>query len=175
MFAHHVRNYFCLVFALTTMVDINAKVYKKCELARELLVQHEFPKSQIATWVCIAYRESRLNTSAVNEYSGDHGLFQINQNFWCSPPGKGQACGISCTSLEDDDIEDDVACVKRIFRAHKRISGNGFTAWHVYAYYCKDEAKVGEYIKGCFDDDDDDDVKDAKGLKDSVSVTLAAK
>lgn len=35
----------------------------------------------------------------------------------------------SCTELRDDDIKDDVTCVKRIFRSFQRMTGNGFNAW----------------------------------------------
>ena len=31
--------------------------------------------------------------------------------------------------LIDDDINDDIRCVKKIFREHKRLSGNGLNAW----------------------------------------------
>jgi len=29
----------------------------------------------------------------------------------------------------DDDLDDDVECVKRIYREHEGLSGNGFNAW----------------------------------------------
>lgn len=79
------------VIAAISLIFISiavGKVYEKCELARELRDVHEIPQSQLATWVCIAQHESLLNTSAFNPGSGDHGLFQISQLFWCSPPGR---------------------------------------------------------------------------------------
>lgn len=108
--------------------------------------------SQVATWVCIARHESEYNTAAVNHGSGDHGLFQISNLFWCSPPGDGYACGLSCSDLEDDDIEDDVICAKRIHREHTRLSGDGFNAWVVYGSHCKGQ-DLNKYIDGCFRDD----------------------
>lgn len=124
-----------------------AKVYKRCELARELRDVHEIPYEQIATWICIVKHESNFNTTALNPVSGDHGLFQISELYWCSPGG--YACGVACASLEDDDLEDDVICARRIYRQHQRISGDGFTAWTVYPHYCKGD--VGHYVEGCFD------------------------
>lgn len=124
-----------------------SKVYTRCELAKELRDVHEVPEDQLATWICILKHESNLNTSAVNPGSGDHGLFQISHLYWCSPVG--HACGVECSALRDDDIEDDVVCARRIFRQHQRISGDGFNAWAVYRYYCKGD--VGRYIEGCFD------------------------
>lgn len=130
------------------------KVYERCELARELYNKHHLPLEQIATWVCIAHRESNYNVSAIGRLnadgSGDHGLFQISDIYWCSPPGKGWVCGISCSDLEDNDITDDVECMRTIFEEHTRLSGDGFNAWAVYQPYCKGRSQ--QYLKGCFDE-----------------------
>lgn len=102
-----------------------AKIYERCELARELHFIHNLPFNQIATWVCIAKYESNFNTSAVGHLnadgSGDHGLFQISDIFWCSPPGRGWVCGLSCAKLENSDISDDVECMKKIYDEHQRL------------------------------------------------------
>jgi hypothetical protein len=104
-----------------------SKVYDRCELARELRDIHNMPVEQIATWVCIVKHESNFNTSAIGRLnwdgSEDHGLFQISDIYWCSPPGKGWACGVTCAELEDEDITDDVECVKKIYEEHQRLSG----------------------------------------------------
>lgn len=100
------------------------KIYERCELARELYYTHHIPFEQIATWVCIAQHESNYNTSAVGNANADgsldHGLFQISDIYWCSPPGKGWVCGLSCAKLENSDISDDVVCMKKIFGEHQR-------------------------------------------------------
>lgn len=128
------------------------KIYERCELARELRYQHNFPIEEVATWVCIAKHESNFNTSAIgrlnSDGSEDHGLFQISDLFWCSPPGNGIGCGLKCSQLEDSDITDDVACMSMIYDEHQRFSGDGFTAWTVYNLYCKE--KSIKYIEGCF-------------------------
>ncbi|XP_055621365.1 uncharacterized protein LOC129765267 [Toxorhynchites rutilus septentrionalis] len=130
------------------------KVYERCELARELYNTHHLPLEQIATWVCIAHRESNYNVSAIGRLnadgSGDHGLFQISDIYWCSPPGKGWVCGVSCSDLEDNDLTDDVECMRTIFEEHTRLSGDGFNAWAVYQPYCKGRSE--HYIKGCFEE-----------------------
>lgn len=140
----------------TDLVTIpKGKVYSRCELAHELRDKHGIPMEQIATWVCIAKHESSFNTSAIGRLntdgSGDHGLFQISDIYWCSPPGMGWVCGLSCSKLEDSDISDDVECMKQIYDEHKRISGNGFNAWAVYKPYCK--SRADRYIAGCFEGD----------------------
>ncbi|XP_055601532.1 uncharacterized protein LOC129750592 [Uranotaenia lowii] len=131
------------------------KVYERCELARELFYTHNLPYDQIATWVCIAHRESNYNVSAIGRLnadgSGDHGLFQISDIYWCSPPGKGWVCGVSCSDLEDNDLTDDIACMKLIFEEHTRLSGDGFNAWSVYRPYCK--GRSDHYIRGCFEEE----------------------
>lgn len=100
------------------------KIYERCELARELLHVHNLPMEQIATWVCIAKYESNYNSSAVGHANADgsldHGLFQISDIYWCSPPGKGWVCGLSCAKLENSDISDDVDCMKKIYDEHQR-------------------------------------------------------
>lgn len=127
---------------------IHAKRYERCELARELKERHKLPANQIATWVCIVKYESNYNTDARNKDSGDHGLFQISQLFWCSPPGEGRACNRACKDFRDEDITDDVACIKRIYREHQRLSGDGFNAWVAYQHYCRGD--VSHYTENCF-------------------------
>jgi hypothetical protein len=122
--------------------------------------------------VCIAKHESEFNTSAVGHLngdgSGDHGLFQISDLFWCSPPGTGWACGVSCAHLEDDDIKDDVVCAKRIYRQHKRISGNGFTAWAVYGPYCAGKEAVDKFVEGCYGEVNKTEAVEVKVVKNEV-------
>ncbi|KAL3275557.1 hypothetical protein HHI36_020313 [Cryptolaemus montrouzieri] len=131
---------------------VNAKIYDKCELARELKYVHDIDVEEIPVWVCIAKHESGFNTSIVNKESGDHGLFQISDLYWCSVNHQGQACYASCSSFEDDDITDDVQCIRRIYNEHKRLSGNGYNAWVVYPLFCKNN--IESYVEGCFNTTD---------------------
>lgn len=135
-----------------------ARIYDRCELAQELVYKHSIPMEQVAMWVCIAQHESNFNTSAIGtlnaDGSGDHGLFQISDIYWCSPPGKGWACGLSCDKLEDEDITDDVKCMKQIYKEHQGLSGDGFNAWTVYSLHCK--GRADKYAEGCFDEDENE-------------------
>jgi hypothetical protein len=103
--------------------------------------------------------------------SGDHGLFQISDLFWCSPPGKGWACGVSCADLEDDDIKDDVVCARRIYRQHQRISGNGFTAWAVYGPHCAGKEVVDKFVEGCYGEGNKTKAVEVKVVKNEVVKT----
>lgn len=128
------------------------KVYERCELAQELRFKHKIPLEQVATWVCIAKHESSFNTSAVGRLntdgSEDHGLFQISDIYWCSPPGTGTVCGVACSKFEDSDISDDVECMMKIYDEHQSLSGDGFNAWTVYNPHCR--GRSTSYIDGCF-------------------------
>lgn len=129
------------------------RVYERCELARELRYQHNIPMNEIASWVCIAKHESNFNTSAVGRLnwdgSEDHGLFQISDIYWCGNDGQGKACNAECHEFRDNDISNDISCIKRIYEEHTRLSGDGFNAWTVYKPKCKGKSK--DFIKGCFD------------------------
>ncbi|KAG5893045.1 hypothetical protein JTB14_014825 [Gonioctena quinquepunctata] len=129
------------------------KVYNRCELARELLDVHKFPAEQISKWVCIVEHESSYDTAANNKGSGDHGLFQISEQYWCSPYSKGLACNANCASFRDKNIADDVQCIRTIYEEHAGISGDGFNAWTVYPLYCK--GNTSRYTRGCFEGEDD--------------------
>ncbi|XP_054733545.1 uncharacterized protein LOC129241315 [Anastrepha obliqua] len=132
------------------------KVYERCELAQELYYKHKMPMEQIPTWVCIAQHESNFDTSAVGHLnadgSADHGLFQISDLYWCSHDrySGGKACGLQCTKLLDNDITDDVRCIKRIHSEHTHIAGDGFTAWSVYNRNCRNQQY--DLIASCFND-----------------------
>ncbi|KAJ8737344.1 hypothetical protein PYW07_000615 [Mythimna separata] len=120
-----------------------ARVLERCELARELSALGVRP-DHLSTWVCIAYHESRFDTNANNPYSGDHGIFQISELYWC---GAGKACGLPCAALHDDDISDDLDCALVVHEEHTRLQGNGFLAWVVYPQHCKHNTK--KYLVDC--------------------------
>ncbi|XP_063373324.1 mucin-2-like [Cydia amplana] len=122
-----------------------ARVYERCELARDLRGLG-VRADHVATWVCIAFHESRFDTTASNLHSGDHGLLQISELFWC---GEGKACGLSCEALRDDDISDDLACALHVYEEHTRLQGDGFLAWVVYPQHCKHNTK--KYLADCDD------------------------
>ncbi|XP_048488709.1 altered inheritance of mitochondria protein 3-like [Plutella xylostella] len=132
-----------LVLAATLLAaQAQARVLTRCGLARELAALGV--REHLATWVCIAYHESRLDTAARNPHSGDHGLLQISELYWCGP---GRVCSASCDAFRDDELADDVACALRIHEEHTRLQGDGFLAWVVYPRYCRHNAK--KYLADC--------------------------
>ncbi|ERL84604.1 hypothetical protein D910_02032 [Dendroctonus ponderosae] len=142
------------------------KIYRRCDLVKELR-NFDVPEEEIGTWVCIARHESNYDTGAMNPGSGDHGLLQISQLYWCSPPGDGYGCNSPCEKFRDDDIGDDLQCARRIFREHKRISGNGFNAWVVYPLYCAQNTT--QYVQDC-PEEPSGPAKPANGTNNEISV-----
>ncbi|CAG9862540.1 unnamed protein product [Phyllotreta striolata] len=136
-----------LVCALLYISTVSGRKYDKCQLAHELLDKYKFPKDQISTWICIVDHESKFDTNAFNSNTKDHGLFQISELYWCEPPGHPNGCHVQCSALQDDNIDDDVKCVKQVFEETQRLKKNGFEAWTTYPKYCKGD--TGSYIQGC--------------------------
>ncbi|KAI9586779.1 hypothetical protein GQX74_002626 [Glossina fuscipes] len=133
-----------IVFILFSLRKTSSKTFERCEFANILRYYYELNLDEVAQWVCIAQEASGLNSDLRSLDS--HGLFQINERFWCSPPGSG--CNIECDKLRDDHITDDLACVKIIHAEHQRISGDGYTAWPVYQHSCQNQSFA--YIENCF-------------------------
>ncbi|XP_065358918.1 uncharacterized protein LOC135953142 [Calliphora vicina] len=129
---------------------VESKVFERCELAKVLRQRHRLDLTEVAQWVCIAQHSSGFNTAAqaFSPTGGSHGLFQISDVYWCSPPGQGAGCNLQCHKLRDDNLSDDLSCVKRIYDEHHRISGDGYTAWNAYQQFCKN--KAASYIQDCF-------------------------
>uniref|UniRef100_A0A8B9FIM0 lysozyme n=1 Tax=Amazona collaria TaxID=241587 RepID=A0A8B9FIM0_9PSIT len=107
-----------------------------------------WPTSFIADWVCLVKHESSYNTKAVNNNgpSRDYGIFQINSKYWCEDgktSGSKNACHISCSKFQDDNIEDDIQCAKKIAR-----EANGLTPWYGWRDNCKGK-NLSSYVNGC--------------------------
>ncbi|KAL1459817.1 hypothetical protein WDU94_011771 [Cyamophila willieti] len=146
---------FLMVLLYCTLLpqQTEGKTFGKCELAKYLARKSVIHRSEIPTWVCIASKESTRNSkkrSPKNKNgSRDHGIFQINDKYWCTASGPaGKECHAKCSSFEDDDISDDVACVAKIYAQTKRAKHNGFKAWSTYKF-CNTKHKVDAYVKGC--------------------------
>ncbi|RVE49532.1 hypothetical protein evm_005873 [Chilo suppressalis] len=112
-----------------------AKTFSRCELVRELRRQ-KFPENQLRNWVCLVEKESGRRTNAIgptnSNGSRDHGLFQINDKYWCSTTNKpGKDCNVTCAQLRTNDITKACKCAKKIYQRH------GFNAWYGWVNHCK--------------------------------------
>ncbi|PZC80959.1 hypothetical protein B5X24_HaOG213728 [Helicoverpa armigera] len=128
--------YYSCLFVLTICLYCEAKYFAtRCDLVHELRKQ-AFPEDKMADWVCLIDSESARHTDIVSKPnkngSRDHGLYQINDNLWCSNttvPGKG--CHVTCADIVTDDITKASICAKKIFRRQ------GFVAWHGWTKRCQ--------------------------------------
>ncbi len=138
-----------LAFFFVLIGFVAAKKFEVCELA-EIFEEH-FPPEQIDDWVCLARWESHYDTSALGQLnwdgSEDHGLFQINDRYWCGRGKADKGCNIDCNKLRDDDIEDDLECVKTIFDEFETIFDGGFQAWVAWLHKCQEESHHLEKIR----------------------------
>uniref|UniRef100_A0A023F6U5 lysozyme n=1 Tax=Triatoma infestans TaxID=30076 RepID=A0A023F6U5_TRIIF len=113
-----------------------ARVFTRCALARELVAKG-IPREDLPNWVCLVEAESSRNTARKGgpnrNGSYDHGLFQINDRYWCKNGSPGGDCNIKCEDLRNDDITDDVKCALKVKKRH------GFYAWYGWKSRCKDK------------------------------------
>ncbi|XP_077326302.1 lysozyme C-1-like [Lithobates pipiens] len=125
-------------------------VYPRCDLYR--IFQETglagYRGISAANWLCLAYYESGYNTDAVNNNgpSRDYGIFQINSKWWCNDgktAGAVNACGISCQSLLNNNIHDDIECAKRVVR-----DPNGISAWVAWRNHCRGR-DLNRFTAGC--------------------------
>lgn len=114
----HLKKILLVLYFTHTSV---AKSFAPCELSGELIQVYNFTYKESRNLACIAQKLSGLNTNVIG---GDlYGIFQIHRNF-CNEDGhKGQICDIECDDLLDENIHDDVRCVKNI------LSERGLSAW----------------------------------------------
>ncbi|KAL4715312.1 hypothetical protein ACJJTC_004764 [Scirpophaga incertulas] len=112
-----------------------AKTFDRCGLVRELKKQ-KFPNNQLRDWVCLIEGESSRRTDVIGppntDGSRDHGLFQINDRYWCNNgPTPGKECRVTCADLRTDNISKASACAKKIYQVQ------GFSAWTAWTRDCK--------------------------------------
>ncbi|XP_067118359.1 lysozyme c-1-like [Centruroides vittatus] len=96
-------------------------------------------------WLCLIRHESNFNSRATNRSkngSKDHGIFQINDRYWCSPPGPQNGCNVKCSSLLDDNLAHDMRCAKIIYSRRK------FNAWYGWINHCRGK-NLQQYVKDC--------------------------
>uniref|UniRef100_A0A8C5LYQ4 Glycosyl hydrolases family 22 (GH22) domain-containing protein n=1 Tax=Leptobrachium leishanense TaxID=445787 RepID=A0A8C5LYQ4_9ANUR len=139
-----------LPLLISLMASAQGKVYSRCELLRIIKATGlaGYRGYSAADWLCLAKHESNYNTNAVNNNgpSRDYGIFQINSKWWCNDgktSGSKNACHMSCSSLLNDNIYDDIECAKRVVR-----DPSGISAWVAWRKYCKGR-NLSAYTGGC--------------------------
>nr|Q9TSR4.1 RecName: Full=Alpha-lactalbumin; AltName: Full=Lactose synthase B protein; Flags: Precursor [Bos grunniens]AAF06793.1 alpha-lactalbumin [Bos grunniens] len=119
-----------------------AEQLTKCEVFRELKDLKGYGGVSLPEWVCTTFHTSGYDTQAIvqNNDSTEYGLFQINNKIWCKDdqnPHSSDICNISCDKFLDDDLTDDIMCVKKIldkvginyWLAHKALCSEKLDQW----------------------------------------------
>ncbi|XP_055679781.1 lysozyme-like [Lutzomyia longipalpis] len=123
-----------LTLLAVLVAQSEARKFTKCDVV-PILWREGFPLAEISDWLCLIQSESAFNSSAIggpnSNGSFDYGLFQINENYWCKVGQAGNDCNIDCNDLLDDDLTDDLKCVKKIYARH------GFSAWNGWKKWCQ--------------------------------------
>ncbi|XP_037034004.1 lysozyme-like [Bradysia coprophila] len=132
------------IFLLPLLASTNGKILTDCDLVRELQ-RAKISNTLISNWVCLAKSESGLDTALVTgpktASSYSYGIFQINSAKWCTRGRIGGICNKRCEDFLNDNIQDDIACAKKIF------DREGFKAFDGWNKKCKNKSLPS--IKNC--------------------------
>nr|XP_019560431.2 lysozyme c-1-like isoform X2 [Aedes albopictus] len=131
-----------LLVLLATLNE--AKIFKKCDLAKEL-GKSGISRTFHGNWICLANAESGLDTTKLTQLpnlTASYGIFQINSKQWCRSGRKGGVCNMKCEDFLDDNITNDIECVKII---QSRL---GFNGWPIWVKKCK--GKELPNISNCY-------------------------
>lgn len=130
--------YSALLVILLSITVGAQRTFDRCSLARAM-DRLGVPRNQLAQWACIAEHESSYRTwvvgSANSDGSKDHGIFQINDRYWCDPRNGEKSlniCKVDCAALRTDHIDQAVKCAQKVLKKDH----NNWAAWSVYNIHC---------------------------------------
>ncbi|XP_061470346.1 lysozyme C-like [Rhineura floridana] len=98
--------------------------------------------------MCVLGGEDSFNTNPIVSSTGlrrYYGLFRIDNENWCSD-GRIESrnyCGISCNQLLDDNLLDDIACVRIMLKSRIQIQ-----TWTTWRTRCRTK-KYFNYLSDC--------------------------
>ncbi|XP_006215990.1 lysozyme-like protein 1 [Vicugna pacos] len=126
------------------------KVYTRCKLAK-IFARANLDNYQgftLGNWICMAYYESRYNTTAqtdLEDGSTDYGIFQINSYTWCrrGTLQERNYCHVACSALITDDLTDAIVCAKKIVKETE-----GMNYWQGWKKNCEGR-DLSEWKRGC--------------------------
>ena len=82
------------------------------------------------TWGCFKFLTSEYLPRSSSILTECQLPIYVIFRYWCKwDRNSVLGCGVKCKKFLDNDLADDIKCVKRIFKEHSRLSGNGFNAW----------------------------------------------
>ncbi|XP_007536733.1 lysozyme-like protein 1 isoform X2 [Erinaceus europaeus] len=135
---------------LGCLLSAQPKVYTRCKLAKifSRAGLDNFQGFSLGNWICLAYYESRYNTTAqkqLKDGSTDYGIFQINSFTWCRREKlqEQNRCHVACSALLTDDLTDAIICAKKIIKETE-----GMNYWQGWKSHCEGK-DLSEWKKGC--------------------------
>ncbi|XP_063066631.1 lysozyme C II-like [Engraulis encrasicolus] len=139
-----------VVLLLLVATAANAKIFKRCELAKALKAagMDGFAGATLADWVCLVKWESNYNTKLVKplHHASTYGLFQLSSEHWCDDGQTHEThnvCKTKCSAFLSDNIQASITCAKRVVRNEHHL-GN----WKAWIRHCMGQ-DLTEYTKGC--------------------------
>lgn len=126
-----------VLIALSFELGVTKK-YKMCEFAQEIFEKHNVSRNDVFKHMCIASTE--LDTTSDGTLLG---IYSIGSEWWCGEKAPSGGCNLKCSKLIDEDLSDDVACVKKI------LSQQGLLAWDTTEQDCIEENR--HYVNECLE------------------------
>ncbi|XP_042133899.2 lysozyme-like protein 1 isoform X1 [Peromyscus maniculatus bairdii] len=112
-----------LALIISLSIVAESKLYTRCKLAKIFVKAglDNYGGFSLGNWICMAYYESRYNTSVqtlLDDGTVDYGIFQINSFTWCRSDRIRQKnhCHVACSALITDDLTDAILCAKKIVK-----------------------------------------------------------
>ncbi|XP_066444183.1 lysozyme C II-like [Eleutherodactylus coqui] len=100
---------------------------------------------RLGDYMCVFYYTSYYDTR-LNNSPTEYGMCQIASKWWCDDgrtPSPRNLCGKKCSDFLNDDITDDLQCVKRIV-----ADPNGLGAWSAWKISCQGRNNY-QFETGC--------------------------
>jgi hypothetical protein len=102
-----------LLIAVASELRVSAKKFEECEFTKELFEKHQIPRYQVYKYVCVSTLGTTYNE--VDQFR----LYRYDDKS-CGQDAPSGICNITCTSLKDDDITDDIKCASAVFKKNGR-------------------------------------------------------
>ncbi|XP_039196110.1 lysozyme C, milk isozyme-like [Crotalus tigris] len=138
-----------LLFFFTAGTE--AKIFDRCHLASILKLHglDGYRGIPLDDWICLVHHGNGFNSKSVtsrkNRKIQFFGIFQIDNHWWCDNKQGYSAnlCKMSCNAFINDDLNDDIACAKKIVKSRQKMN-----AWDDWQRNCKGK-NVSEWTLGC--------------------------
>lgn len=142
-----------LIYLLNCLTLASALEYDQCELIRDLAEYHSLSFQDALGFTCVAQEISELRTTFANSNGAEKyfGIFGISEGKACKF-GETGICGVTCDKFLDDDVTDDLECLKTILRRTlnrpKSFKDCEAQMWKNVYNDCKNEVKELKDVVG---------------------------